>query len=104
MSIKSQNYSEGSILKENYAEGLIIKKRYSNGQLAVFLHNKNGEPIAELSVNENSIDLAPNEIILKNYSENSTIAQEFHDSKIFIPTDRFILIGSHLCPICKVAI
>ena len=104
MSIKSQNYSEGSILKENYAEGLIIKKRYSNGQLAVFLHNKNGEPIAELSVNENLIELAPNEIILKNYSENSIIAQEFIESKMLLLTDRFVLIGPHLCPICRVSI
>ena len=40
--------------------------------------------------------------IKKNYSENSIIAQEFLDSKAFTPTDRFILIGAHLCPICQI--
>ena len=89
---------------KNYPNGLIVKKNYPNGQLAIFFHNNNGEPIAELSLFEDSIELTSNEIVLKNYSENSQIAQEFLASQILIPTDRFVLIGSHLCPICEVAI
>ena len=77
-------------------------KQYINGQLAVYVHDINGEPIAELSIMHNSIDLAPNEFILKDYSENKGLAEEFLDSNLFIPTDRFILVGSHLCPICQI--
>ncbi len=91
-------------IKENYSEANIIKKQYSNGQLAVFVHNYDGEPLAELSIDDSSIELASNEIILNNYSENSTIAQDFLDSKVCVPTDRFVLIGSHLCPICRIAV
>jgi hypothetical protein len=94
ISIEIQNY--------NHPNGNIIKKRYSNGQLAVFYRDYDDEPIAELSVNLNSIELAPNEIILKNYSENSEIAKAFLDSEVFIPTGRYVLIGPHLCPICQV--
>ena len=89
---------------QNYSKGFFTKKYYPNGQLAIFFHNREGEPIAELSVNEDAVELDSNEIILKNYSENSQIAQEFINSLFFIPTDRFVLIGSHLCPICKIAI
>ncbi|MFX1450476.1 MAG: hypothetical protein ACFFCM_06525 [Promethearchaeota archaeon] len=88
----------------NYPKGFIVKKYYSNGQLAIFFHNYDSEPIAELSVNDDTIELASDEIILKDYSENSNIAQQFLVSNILIPTDRFALIGSHLCPICRVAV
>lgn len=75
---------------------------YLNGQMALFVHNQDGEPIAELSIKHDILELAPNEFILKDYSENKDLAQEFLSSKLFIPTNRFILIGSHLCPICQI--
>jgi len=78
------------------------KKRYLNGQLAVFVHNQNGEPLAELSIKHDSLELASSEFILKDYSENKELAQEFIYSKLITPTNRFILIGSHLCPICQI--
>ncbi|MFW9950291.1 MAG: hypothetical protein ACFFKA_09245 [Candidatus Thorarchaeota archaeon] len=78
------------------------KTHYPNGQLAIFAFNYNDEPLAELSIKCNSVELAPDEFILKDYSENKDIAQKFFESEILIPTDRFILIGSHLCLICKI--
>ena len=93
-----------SIKSEKYPKGFILKKNYPNGQLAIYYHNNDGEPIAELSVIKDSIELSSNEIVLKNYSENAEIAHEFLDARILIPTDRFVLIGTHLCPICKVFI
>ena len=78
------------------------KKHYYNGQLAVFAFNYNNEPLAELSIKCNSVELAPDEFILKDYAENKIIAQQFFESELIIPTDRFILIGSHLCLICQI--
>ena len=89
--------------KIKYFQGEITKKKYQNGQLAIFVNGSDGEPIAELSINDYSIDLASNEIVLKNYSENSQIAKDLLESEVLIPTDRFLLIGTHLCPICEVA-
>jgi len=77
-------------------------KQYLNGQLAVYVHDINGEPIAELSIMHDSVDLAPNEFILKDYSENEHLVQECYESNLFIPTDRYVLIGSHLCSICQI--
>ena len=78
------------------------KKNYSNGQLAIFVYNYNDEPLAELSIKCNSVELAPDEFILKDYSENKNLAQKLFESELIIPTDRFILIGSHLCLICQI--
>jgi len=84
------------------SERILRIKRYDNGQLAVFVQNSGGEPIAELSIMNNSVELAPNEFILKYYSENKNLAQDLIDSQFITPTNRFILIGSHLCPICQI--
>ena len=76
-------------------------KQYSNGQLAVFLRDNDGEPLAELSIMQDSVELAPDEFIFKDYSENSGLVQDLLDSKMVVPTDRFVLVGYHLCPVCK---
>ena len=78
------------------------KNHYPNGQLAIFAFNYNDEPLAELSIMCNSVELAPDEFILKDYAENQKLAQQFFESKLIIPTDRFILIGSHFCLICQI--
>lgn len=65
------------ISKQDFSNQKLITNRYLNGQLAVFIKNDQSEPIAELSLASDTIDLAPNEFILKNYSENEDIANEF---------------------------
>lgn len=77
-------------------------KKYLNGQLAIYIHDFNGEPLAELSIMHNSVELAPNEFILKDYSENEEIAQDCFKSNFFTATGRYVLIGSHLCPIFQI--
>ena len=94
-------------MKEMITNQINIKRKlfltqYSNGQLAVFVHDIYGEPIAELSIMHNSVELTPNEFILKDYSENEKIAQDCFKSNYFTTTDRYVLIGSHLCPICQI--
>ncbi len=77
-------------------------RNYSNGQLAVYIQDYIGHPIAEFSIMNDLVTLAPNEFILKDYSENKELAQELLEANLFVPTDQFILIGSHLCPVCQV--
>ena len=81
--------------------GKLQKKHYSNGQLAIHVYNYDDEPLGELSIMCNSVELAPDEFILKDYAENKNLAQMLFESEMIIPTDRFILIGSHLCLICQ---
>lgn len=77
------------------------KTVYSNGQLAVFAFNYNDEPLAELSIMCNSVELAPGEFVLKDYAENRRIAQKLFESGLISSTDRFVLIGVHICLICR---
>ncbi|MBN1214947.1 MAG: hypothetical protein JXA99_05830 [Candidatus Lokiarchaeota archaeon] len=77
-------------------------KTYSNGQLAVFLQDYNGFPVAEISIKDDIVDLNIDEFIFKDYSENSTLVNLLFDMNMIRTTGRFVLIGKHLCPICQV--
>ncbi|MBY9005338.1 MAG: hypothetical protein KGD63_01110 [Candidatus Lokiarchaeota archaeon] len=77
-------------------------KTYSNGQLAVFLQDYNGFPLAEISIREDTVDLNIDEFIFKDYSENTTLANMLYDSELIKSSNRFVLIGKHLCPICQI--
>ena len=89
------------IARQKRSNRMFQTKHYSNGQLAVFMRDSDGQPLAELSVKIDSFDLAPDEFIFKDYSENSGLVQDLLDSKMVVPTDRFVLVGFHLCPVCK---
>ena len=81
----------------------LITKRYLNGQLAVYVQEKSDEPIAELSITDNSVELDWDEFILKDYSENEDLVNDLINSKVIKSINRFVMIGSHLCPICQIA-
>ncbi len=78
-------------------------KRYLNGQLAVFVQEISGEPLAELSLMNNSVELEEDEFILKDYTENKELVNHLIKLKVIKSINRFVLIGSHLCPICQIA-
>jgi len=76
--------------------------RYLNGQLAVFIRDISGEPLAELSIMDDSVELDWDEFILKDYSENEDLVNDLINSKVIKSINRFVMIGSHLCPICQI--
>lgn len=88
------------IAEEKQFNQKLRTNRYLNGQLAVFFQDYRGEPIAELSLMSELVQLAPDEFILKDYSENQDLAKKLIEFQLINTTDRFVLIGSHLCPIC----
>ena len=90
------------LINQKQFDKKLYTSRYLNGQLAVFVHDYSGEPIAELSIMQNSVELDPNEFILKEYSENQEIIKELLILEKLIPTNRFVLIGPQLCSICQI--
>jgi len=90
------------IKTHKYFENQLHLNRYSNGQLAVFVIGHMREPIAELSIMYDLVELAPNEFILKDYSENRDLVQKYLKDEVIISSNRFVLVGSHLCPICQI--
>lgn len=82
-------------------KGKFSLQHYPNGQLAVFYYDFDNFPIAELSLMDDSVELGPNEFILKDYSENTDLIEALLEHEIIKPTDRFVLIGGRLCPTCR---
>ena len=82
-------------------KGKFSLQNYPNGQLAVYYNDFDDFPIAELSLMDDSADLGPNEFILKDYSENADLIETFLELGVILPTDRFVLVGGRLCPICR---
>ena len=91
-------------ITESPLDKTIQKKTYANGQLAIYINDIDGQPFAELSLSKDSVYLDQEEFILKEYSENAELVEELVNLKIITLTDKFVLIGSHFCPICKVLI
>ena len=89
---------------QKYTKKNLRKERYVNGQMALFLDDEDGEPLEELSIMEDSVKLAWDEVILKDYSETLKLFRDLDRFGIIAQTDRFILIKSPVFPICKVLI
>ena len=85
---------------EKEFKGKFSLQSYPNGQMAVFFNNFENVPIAELSIMDDSIELGPNEFILKDYSENEELIEYLLKCEVIDPTNRFVLIEGRLCPIC----
>lgn len=58
---------------QKYFLDKVYVKNYPNGQIGIFIEEMNGEPLAELSIMQDSIELASDEFIFKDYSENSVL-------------------------------
>ncbi len=87
-----------------YSKDIFRRERYENGQLALFLDDQDGNELAELSIAFKSLLLGRDEIILRDFSDDLELAENLEHSGIISKTDRFVLIGSYVCPICEVLI
>ncbi|MBV5322743.1 MAG: hypothetical protein JZU60_02775 [Ilumatobacteraceae bacterium] len=60
--------------------------RYANGRLAIqAIDRDTGEPVAVLTVNLPDVPLAPDEVLLKDYSENQGVFKTLHLAGIVEP-------------------
>jgi hypothetical protein len=48
----------------------LVSGRYQNGRLAIRAVNRDGEPIATLTVNLPEVQLSEDEVLIKDWSEN----------------------------------
>ncbi len=80
----------------------VLKKQYYNGRIALALVDSfDGEPVATATVNMPEIDLAEDEVIIKNYSENEGILEVLTAAGIVQPTGRIVESGFVTMEICK---
>lgn len=79
-------------------------KEYANGRTAICLFTENGEPYMVATVNMPEIKLDDDEVIIKNYSENTGILDALISSGIISAPVHFVDTGFVFSPICKLII
>jgi hypothetical protein len=83
----------------------VNKAEYENGRTALELINaKNGEDVLVATVNIPEEKIAPDEVIIKDYSENEGILQVLVNAKIISEPIRTVHTGFVECPVCKLLI
>ena len=86
-----------------YLKECFYRERHANGQLALVLDEEEGQ-LEELSIAHDAVRLERDEIILKDFSNNLKLTNYLADQGIISQTNRFVLIDSHVCPICKLLV
>ena len=103
--IKNQTHMETLALKTPHAEYDVIiqRKRYSNGRLALeIIDVEDGCPVMMATVNIPEANLKPDEVIIKNYSENEGMLDFLLRNGIVEKPHRYENSGFVRVPVCKI--
>ncbi|MDB5352009.1 MAG: hypothetical protein JWN86_3256 [Planctomycetota bacterium] len=81
----------------------LIKHRYANGRTALELvDSQDGERVATATLNLPNEPPAPDEVVIKSYSENETMLETLVNAGIVEPTGRVCVSGFIQAPVCRV--
>jgi len=82
---------------------VVVKTQYvENDRIALVLEDVNdGATVATATVNIPNVDLAPDEVLIKNYSENDGMLNTLINAGIVEKSDRKVCNGFVTIPICK---
>jgi len=84
------------VQKHQYVEG---------GQALLLVHAIEGDPVAKATVYVEGVKLAPDEAIIKDYSENEGMLEVLVGAGIVEPTGRTVALPHGIvAPICRVLI
>lgn len=73
---------------------------YSNGRRALrLIDQEDGLPVMTVTVNVPDEELAENELIIKNYSENEGVLDFLLENDIVGPVKRTVFVGRMECPV-----
>ncbi len=87
---------------------IALLERYKNGRSAITLITGKGEPVACATVNVPEAALDPDEVIVKDWSENSGMLDALIDAGIVFPPHRSVPLGlgfvvGHVCKLKSVS-
>ena len=84
----------------------VARFRYPNGRTALQLltANKDEEPVATATVNVPEIPLASDEVLIKDYSENTGILAVLVQKGIVAPPIRVVPVGFVTAALCRLLI
>ena len=80
----------------------VHKITYNNGRVGLQLNDIiDGCPIATATINMPEIELAPDEVIIKDYSDNTGMTEVLVQGGVIELTNRKAMTGYVYAPICK---
>lgn len=80
---------------------VVVKREYDNGRPALQLIDaEDGSPIARATVNLPDVELGPNQVIVKSYSENEGMLEALVAADVALPV-RMIRTGFVEVPVCE---
>lgn len=80
----------------------VERQNYDRGGLRIQLVDADGNPFAVASVAVAGVELEPDEIIVKDYSENEGMLEFLVENNIVEETDQLVIVGRATCKIAKV--
>jgi hypothetical protein len=82
-----------------------VERYVSNGHTALFLYDaKNGEPVATATVNLRDFSLQPNQVFIKDYSENKGMLAALQNAGIIEVQGCYVPTEIGMLPVCKLLI
>lgn len=88
--------------RRDQTEVYVERQTYDRGGLRIQLIDADGNPFAIASVAVSGVELEPDEIIVKDYSENEGMLDFLVDNNIVELTDLSVFVGPNMCKIAKV--
>lgn len=80
-------------------------ERYGNGRMAIRLIDEiEGFPVAIATVNVPEVDLAEDEVVIEDYSENDGMLVAFLEAGLIDEVVGITKVGFASCPICRINI
>lgn len=82
----------------------LVRTRYAvdDSPALLLIHAATGEPIAKCTVNAEGADLAPGEVIIKDYGENAGMLECLVEAGIVEPTGREVALPHGIMvPVCR---
>lgn len=78
-----------------------FRKYRDSGRTGIVLICEDGEPYATATMNVPEVNLAENEVLIKNYSENRGVLEALTEAGIIENTGRSAVSGFVTAPICR---
>jgi len=92
------------VINWNDKQLTVQKEYYGNGRVALLLNDRYGENIAIATINVPDQIIAPNEVIIKDYSENKGITEALIAAKVISLTGKVVKLPYAQVPICRLLI
>lgn len=80
----------------------LVWSRYRNNRPALELVDRSGEPFTTATVNLPLVQLAPDEIILRDYAENEGMLASLVEAGVVCDTGRRVSTGFVVCPVVTI--